>query len=144
MPENYRVVLARVLGGGFKPHPHQVWERVKFRRYLYVYPQLVGHKPDPCPGLSEAPGTLVASVLLIPDSIQMDSFDSWVSNPKENNGPLMSVVTWCLVSVAGAFLAVRLWIRSHHGQLWIDDCTLVASWVRDGERQGNEHMTDIV
>ena len=56
---------------------------------------------------------------------------SWVSNPEENNGPLMSVVTWCLVSVAGTFLAVRLWIRQHQSQLWIDDCTLVISWVSD-------------
>ncbi|OAK93865.1 hypothetical protein IQ06DRAFT_287418 [Phaeosphaeriaceae sp. SRC1lsM3a] len=59
----------------------------------------------------------------------MASSDSWVSNPAENNGPLMSVVTWCLVSVAGAFLAVRLWIRQHQGKIWLDDCTLVVSWV---------------
>ncbi|KAG9196974.1 hypothetical protein G6514_002716 [Epicoccum nigrum] len=59
----------------------------------------------------------------------MSSIDSWVSNPAENNGPLMSVVTWCLVSVSGAFLAVRIWIRQHQGKLWLDDCTLVISWI---------------
>ncbi|KAL5114500.1 hypothetical protein ACEQ8H_007590, partial [Pleosporales sp. CAS-2024a] len=59
----------------------------------------------------------------------MASFQSWVSNPKENNGPMMSVATWCLVSVAGTFLAVRVWIRQHQGKLWLDDFTLVISWM---------------
>lgn len=94
--------------------------------------------------LSKAAKTLVASILLIPDSIQMDSFDSWTSNPKENNGPLMSVVTWCLVLVAGTFLAVRLWIRQHQGKLWLDDCTLVISWVSDATSRCKKELTNIV
>ena len=94
--------------------------------------------------LSKAPGTFVASVLIIPDSIQMDYFNSWVSNPEENNGPLMSVVTWCLVLVAGTFLAARIWIRQHQGKLWLDDCTLVVSWVSDITSLGKEQLTDKV
>lgn len=66
----------------------------------------------------------------------MSSIDSWVSNPAENNGPLMSVVTWCMVSVAGAFLAIRLWIRMTQGKLWLDDYTLVVSWVSDTKSRG--------
>jgi hypothetical protein len=57
---------------------------------------------------------------------------------------MMSVVTWCLVSIAGAFLAARLWIRQHQGKLWLDDCTLVVSWVSDTTSRGKEQLTDIV
>ena len=74
----------------------------------------------------------------------MASFDSWISNPEESNGPLMSVVTWCLVSVAGAFLAVRLWVRQHQGQLWFDDCTLVISWASNTTFVSKETLTDII
>lgn len=59
----------------------------------------------------------------------MGPSDSWVSNPDESHGPLMSVVTWSLVSVAAAFLIPRLCIRQRQGKLWLDDCTLVVSWV---------------
>jgi hypothetical protein len=76
----------------------------------------------------------------------MASFESsaWVSNPKESNGPLMSVVTWSLVSIAGAFLIARLWIRQHQGKLWLDDCTLVASWVSTTTSRGKEQLTHFV
>ena len=57
---------------------------------------------------------------------------------------MMSVVTWSLVSIAGAFLAARLWIRQHQGKLWLDDCTLVVSWVSDTTSRGKEQLTDIV
>ncbi|KAF2996808.1 hypothetical protein E8E13_001694 [Curvularia kusanoi] len=59
----------------------------------------------------------------------MSSIDTWVSNPAENNGPLMSVVTWSLLSVAGVFLAFRLWIRQSQGKFWLDDCALTVSWI---------------
>ncbi|EMD95135.1 hypothetical protein COCHEDRAFT_1091013 [Bipolaris maydis C5] len=59
----------------------------------------------------------------------MGPSDSWVSNPDESHGPLMSVVTWSLVSVAAAFLIPRLCIRQRQGKLWLDDCTLVVSWI---------------
>ncbi|XP_014552832.1 hypothetical protein COCVIDRAFT_29836 [Bipolaris victoriae FI3] len=59
----------------------------------------------------------------------MAAFESWVSNPDESNGPLMSVVTWSLVSVAAAFLIPRLLIRQRQGKLWLDDCTLIVSWI---------------
>ena len=74
----------------------------------------------------------------------MSAIDTWVSNPKENNGPLMSVVTWCLVSVAGAFLAARIWIRQHQGKLWLDDCTLVISWVGDTTSRRKKEFIDLV
>ncbi|CAI6339848.1 unnamed protein product [Periconia digitata] len=61
--------------------------------------------------------------------IETSPIDSWIQNPAENNGPLMSVVTWCLVSVAGTCLATRLGIRQYQGQLWFDDATLVISWL---------------
>lgn len=69
---------------------------------------------------------------------------TWYSNPEEDNGPLMSVVTWCLVSVSGSFLAVRLWIRLHTGKVWLDDCTLVIAWVSDTRSRGKEQLTDTV
>jgi hypothetical protein len=59
----------------------------------------------------------------------MAGIDSWVSNPEESHGPLMSAVNWSLVSVAAAFLIPRLWVRQRQGKLWLDDCTLVVSWV---------------
>ncbi|EUC48301.1 hypothetical protein COCMIDRAFT_87632 [Bipolaris oryzae ATCC 44560] len=59
----------------------------------------------------------------------MAAFESWVSNPDESNGPLMSVVTWSLVSVAAVFLIPRLCIRQRQGKLWLDDCTLAVSWI---------------
>jgi hypothetical protein len=59
----------------------------------------------------------------------MSSYESWISNPKETHGPLMSVVTWSLVSVSGAFLIPRLYVRHRQGKLWLDDCTLAISWV---------------
>ncbi|ENI00973.1 hypothetical protein COCC4DRAFT_65104 [Bipolaris maydis ATCC 48331] len=59
----------------------------------------------------------------------MAEYSSWVSNPDESHGPLMSVVTWSLVSVAAAFLIPRLCIRQRQGKLWLDDCTLVVSWI---------------
>jgi hypothetical protein len=59
----------------------------------------------------------------------MASYESWISNPKETHGPLMSVVTWSLVSVSGAFLIPRLYIRQRQGKLWLDDCALTISWV---------------
>lgn len=71
----------------------------------------------------------------------MADISTWVSNPEENNGPLMSVVTWSLVAIAGAFLAVRLSIRQHQGKLWLDDCTLVVSWVSITASQGKEQLT---
>jgi nicotinamide riboside transporter PnuC len=74
----------------------------------------------------------------------MAAFDSWVSNPKESHGPLMSVVTWSLVAVAGTFLIVRLFIRQHQRKLWLDDCTLVISWVSATISRGKEHLTHIL
>ncbi|KAH8642543.1 hypothetical protein IG631_00006 [Alternaria alternata] len=59
----------------------------------------------------------------------MSGIENWVSNPKETHGPLMSVVTWSLLSVAAAFLFPRLYIRWRQGKLWLDDCTLVVAWV---------------
>jgi hypothetical protein len=61
--------------------------------------------------------------------ILMASYENWVSNPSETHGPLMSVVTWSLVAVSGAFLIPRLCIRQRQGKLWLDDCTLTISWV---------------
>lgn len=51
------------------------------------------------------------------------------SNPAEDNGPLMSIATWCLVGVSGAFLIVRLIIQKSQRRLWIDDLLLGLSWV---------------
>jgi len=59
----------------------------------------------------------------------MSGIENWVSNPKETHGPLMSVVTWSLLSVAAAFLFPRLYIRWRQGKLWLDDCTLVVAWI---------------
>ncbi|RYO08635.1 hypothetical protein AA0119_g1411 [Alternaria tenuissima] len=50
------------------------------------------------------------------------------SNPAEDNGPLMSIATWCLVGVSGAFLIVRLIIQKSQRRLWIDDLLLGLSW----------------
>lgn len=74
----------------------------------------------------------------------MDSIDSWVSNPAESHGPLMAVVTWCLVSISGAFLAVRLFIRQKQGKLWLDDYALIVSWVSGKTLQGRVQSTDRV
>lgn len=83
-------------------------------------------------------------ILSTSDSTQMDLLDAYVSNPAENNGPLMSVVTWCLVSVSGIFLAIRLWIRQSQGKMWLDDCLLIISWVSDTTVRDDKHLTDIV
>jgi hypothetical protein len=155
IPQNYRVVLAFVLGVGSMPDTHQVRKRAKPGRYLRPYPHHVRHKLDPCPRSVPhrhrkplesdiAPRTLVASISLIPGPIQMADFVSWVSNPEESHGPLMSVVTWSLVSIAGAFLVVRLWIRQHQRKLWLDDCTLFISWVSAATSRGKERLTHIV
>lgn len=70
----------------------------------------------------------------------MAAFESWVSNPDESNGPLMSVVTWSLVSVAAAFLIPRLLIRQRQGKLWLDDCTLIVSWVSATASQRQQQL----
>jgi hypothetical protein len=74
----------------------------------------------------------------------MASYESWVSNPDESHGPLMSVVTWSLLSVAGAFLTFRLFIRKSQGKLWLDDCALVISWVSTTTSRGKEQLTHTV
>lgn len=74
----------------------------------------------------------------------MTNFDTWTSNPEESHGPLMSAVTWSLVSVAGGFLCVRLWIRQHQGKLWFDDCTLLISWVSGTRSRGKDQLIHIV
>lgn len=56
--------------------------------------------------------------------------DNWVSNPSENNGPLLSITVWCLTAVAAAFMFLRLFIRQSQGKLWLDDFVLGISWVR--------------
>jgi hypothetical protein len=84
------------------------------------------------------------SISLVSNPIPMTSYESWVSNPDETHGPLMSVVTWSLLSVAGAFLTVRLLIRKSQGKLWVDDCALVISWVRTTTSRGKEQLTHTV
>lgn len=92
----------------------------------------------------ESSRKFVVYILSTSDSTQMDLLDAYVSNPAENNGPLMSVVTWCLVSVSGIFLAIRLWIRQSQGKMWLDDCLLIISWVSDTTVRDDKHLTDIV
>jgi hypothetical protein len=60
-------------------------------------------------------------------------YDSWISNPNENNGPQMALATWSLAGVSSAFLALRLYIRLSQAKLWVDDCALGISWVRKKE-----------
>jgi hypothetical protein len=74
----------------------------------------------------------------------MAAYENWVSNPDENHGPLMSVVTWSLVSVAAAFLFPRLYIRQRQGKLWLDDCTLVVSWVSARTSRSNDQLTHTI
>jgi len=71
----------------------------------------------------------------------MAAYDSWVSNPDESHGPLMSVVTWSLVSVSAVFLFSRLYIRQRQGKLWLDDCTLSVSWVSATTSLSKEQLT---
>lgn len=59
----------------------------------------------------------------------MDQLDSWVSNPDETRGPMLTVVVWTLTGVAGGFLILRLFIRQQQGKLWLDDLVLSTSWV---------------
>jgi hypothetical protein len=108
---------------------------------LYPYPHIVRYKLDPCPrsaadrherllDFDSTKEHLLRSVAPFSSPPPpMASYTSWVSNPEESHGPLMSVVTWSLVSVAAAFLIPRLFIRQHQGKLWLDDCTLSISWV---------------
>jgi hypothetical protein len=56
-------------------------------------------------------------------------FDSWVSNPDETHGPLLSIITWTLGGVAFGFLLLRYSIRHSQKKLWIDDLVLGMSWV---------------
>lgn len=134
MPQNYRVILVCLLVVGSLPRTHRLRKRARSGRSLRPDPHHVRHKLDPCPGSApychEKPlESVVPSISLISEPIQMADISSWVSNPGESNGPLMSVVTWCLVAVSGTFLGVRLWIRQNAGKLWIDDCTLGIAWV---------------
>ena len=55
--------------------------------------------------------------------------DSWVSEPSETHGPLMSVVVWNLFGIATLFLATRLYIQHSQNKLWYDDLILAVSWV---------------
>ena len=59
----------------------------------------------------------------------MDQLDSWVSNPDETRGPMLTVVVWTLTGVAGGFLILRLFIRQQQKKLWLDDLVLSISWV---------------
>ena len=59
----------------------------------------------------------------------MDQLDSWVSNPDETRGPMLTVVVWTLTGVAGGFLILRLFIRQQQKKLWLDDLVLSTSWV---------------
>lgn len=56
-------------------------------------------------------------------------YENWVSNPAEDNGPLMSICFWSLTAVSLTFLIVRLCIRQHQGKIWIDGLLLTLSWV---------------
>lgn len=57
-------------------------------------------------------------------------YENWVSNPAQDNGPLMSIAFWSLTAVSLAFLILRLCIRQYQGKIWIDDLLLTISWVR--------------
>jgi hypothetical protein len=61
----------------------------------------------------------------------MNQLDTWVSNPNETHGPLVSRVLWALTGVSGLFLILRLSIRQQQGKLWLDDLVLGTSWVRE-------------
>ncbi|KAF3041283.1 hypothetical protein E8E12_002732 [Didymella heteroderae] len=56
-------------------------------------------------------------------------YENLVSNPAEDNGPLMSITFWSLTAVSLAFLTVRLCIRQQQGKIWIDDILLSLSWL---------------
>lgn len=59
----------------------------------------------------------------------MNQLDSWVSNPDETHGPMLTIVVWTLTGVAGGFLILRLSIRQQQGKLWLDDLVISTSWV---------------
>lgn len=54
---------------------------------------------------------------------------SWVSNPGETNGPLMSITSWSICGFSAIFLCLRLGIRQHKGKIWLDDWAIGISWV---------------
>jgi hypothetical protein len=62
-------------------------------------------------------------------------YDTWISNPNENNGPQMAIATWSLAGVSAVFLAFRLYIRQSQGKVWLDDVALGISWVREKKSQ---------
>jgi hypothetical protein len=83
-----------------------------------------------CNRVVNSPSSL--GLLLTSSPPNMSSpIENWVSNPDEDRGPLMTVVTWSLFGIATCFLAVRYYLRQTQGKLWLDDALLGISWVSD-------------
>jgi hypothetical protein len=99
---------------------------------------MLGPRQDPdlhdrkgCPNsLKYIPGRVSFVIRNCIDLTRMATgLESWVSNPDETHGPLISITSWALCSVAAGFLVLRLSIRQNQGKLWLDDCVLGISWV---------------